>query len=214
MFFALLLRVLNGDVTRYGLPKPDHLPLSSHPIINSSALLHMAQGDLVPKPDVERFEGSDAVFRDGTRETFDLVIAATGYVHKVPFADPALLGDAGQESDLFLRSLSRRDPTFAAPGFLEIANGVNPYYDEFADIIASFYREIAERTDKARAFADIVASNEFGVLGSIHYVNSPRHKVYADTDATGRAAAAAQDGLAPLRRRHETSRALAGAAAE
>jgi hypothetical protein len=182
--FALLLRVINGDVTRYGLPKPDHLPLSSHPIINSSALLHMAQGDLVPKPDVGCFEGSDVVFRDGTRETFDLVVAATGYVHKVPFADPALLGDAGQESDLFLRSLSRRDPTFAAPGFLEIANGVNPYYDEFADIIASFYREIAGRTDKARTFADIVASNEFSVLGSIHYVDSPRHKVYADTDAT------------------------------
>ena len=187
LFFAVLLRLLNGDVTKYGLARPDHLPLSSHPIINSSALLHMAQGDLVPKPDVERFEGSDAVFRDGTRETIDLVIAATGYVHKVPFADPALLGNAGQESDLFLRSLSRRDPTFAAPGFLEIANGVNPFYDEFADIIASFYREIADRTAKAQAFADIVASNEFGVLGSIHYVDSPRHKVYADVDATRRA---------------------------
>ena len=97
-----------------------------------------------------------------------------------------LLANAGQESDLFLRSLSRRDPTFAAPGFLEIANGVNPFYDEFADIIASFYREVADRTDKAQAFADIVASDEFSVLGSIDYVNSPRHKVYADVAATKR----------------------------
>lgn len=186
-FFAVLLRLLNGDVTRYGLAKPDHLPLSSHPIVNSSALLHMAQGDLVPKPDVERFAGDQMVFRDGTSEAFDLVIAATGYVHKVPFADPALIGDANQESDLFLRSLSRRDPTFAAPGFLEIANGVNPYYDEFADIIANFYRELAGRTAKAQAFAEIVASGDYDVLGSIAYVDSPRHKVYANVAATQRA---------------------------
>jgi hypothetical protein len=184
--FAALLRLLNGDVTRYGLGKPDHLPLSSHPIINSSALLHMAQGDLSPKPDIERFEGSRAIFKDGTREAFDLVIAATGYVHKVPFADPALITNGSEESNLFLRTFSRRDPTFAAPGFIEIANGVNPYFDEFADIIANFHHELAGKTAKARAFADLISSADDGVLGSIAYVDSPRHKVYADVAATRR----------------------------
>src|SRR5262249_15958933 len=115
-FFAALLRLLNGDVTRFGLMKPDHLPLSSHPITTSTALLHLAQGDLVAKPDVERFDGREVVFRDVSREVFDLVIAATGYVHKAPFADPALISNGSEESDLFLRCFSRRDPTFAAPG--------------------------------------------------------------------------------------------------
>ena len=184
VFFAVLLRLLNGDVTRYGLAKPDHLPLSSHPIINSSALLHMAQGDLVPKPDVQRFEGNQAVFRDGTREAFDIVIAATGYVHRVPFADPSLIANGSEESDLFLRTFCRRDPTFAAPGFLEIANGLNPYFDEFADIIANVYREMSAGTAKAKAITEIVASGGYGVVGSIDYVDSPRHKVYADGVAT------------------------------
>ena len=182
----MLLRLLNGDVTRYGLARPDHLPLSSHPIVNSSALLHMAQGDLVPKPDVERLAGDQVVFRDGTSEAFDLSSPRQAMCTRL-FADPALIGDANQESDLFLRSLSRRDPTFAAPGFLEIANGVNPYYDEFADIIANFHRELAGRTAKAQAFAGIVASREYDVLGSIAYVDSPRHKVYANVAATQRA---------------------------
>ena len=185
-FFAALLRLLNGDVTRFGLKKPDHLPLSSHPIINSAALLHMAQGDLVPKPDVERFEGREVVFGDGSREAFDLVIAATGYVHKVPFADPALLAKDGEESDLFLRCFSRRDPSFAAPGFLEIANGVNPYLDEFADIIANAFRDMATGGNKAKEFAGIVRSDEYGVIGSVRYVESPRHRVYVDTVAVRR----------------------------
>jgi Flavin-binding monooxygenase-like len=185
-FFAALLRLLNGDVTRFGMAKPDHLPLSSHPIINSAALLHIAQGDLAPKPDVDRFEGREVVFRDEGREVFDLVIAATGYVHKVPFADPALIAAGSEESDLFLRCFSKRDPTFAAPGFLEIANGVNPYFDEFADIIANSFREMAADSSGAKAFADIVASDQYGVLGSIRYVDSPRHHVYVDTAAVRR----------------------------
>ena len=181
--FALLLRVINGDVTKYGLPKPDHLPLSSHPIINSSALLHMAQGDLFPSRTSSASRA--ATSSSGTARAR---LRSRRRRHRLcpqgAVRRPGPVGRYRAESDLFLRSLSRRDPTFAAPGFLEIANGVNPYYDEFADIIASFYREIAGRTDKARTFADIVASDEFSVLGSIHYVDSPRHKVYADTDAT------------------------------
>ncbi len=189
--FALVLRLLNGDVTRYGLKRPDHLPLASHPIVNSSALLAMAHGDLTPKVDIER---SEVVFKDGTREEVDIVVAATGYVHKIPFADQALVSNAGRESNLFLRSISRADPSFAAMGFIELNGGVWPFYDQFADIIAAYHAERAAGTPKAAAFEAIVKSGELEVAGPIDYVDSPRHKVYANAQTSMKV-------LARLRRR-------------
>lgn len=191
---AIVLRLLNGDVTRHGLRRPDHLPLSSHPIVNTSALLAMAHGDLTPKPDVLRFDGRTVHFKDGTSEEVDIVVAATGYVHKIPFADPALLANESHESDLFLRTISRRDPTFAAIGFIEINGGVFPFYDEFADILAEFHRERQALSPMATVFVDIVRSGLYDVSGSIDYVDSPRHKVYANVLASMKA-------LKKLRRR-------------
>ena len=185
--FAIVMRLLNGDVTRHGLPKPDHLPLTSHPIVNTSAMLAMAHGDLTPKPDVARFEGKTVHFTDGSCEEVDVIVAATGYIHKIPFADPALLASGDHESDLFLRSISRRDPTFAAIGFIEINGGVYPFYDQFADIIASFHHERAMKSPMATTFVDIVRSGLYDVSGSIDYVDSPRHKVYANVLASMRA---------------------------
>ncbi|MGD9914915.1 MAG: flavin-containing monooxygenase [Rhizobiaceae bacterium] len=182
--FALLLRLLNGDVTRYGLKKPDHLPLSSHPIVNSSALQAMAHGDLVPKPDVERFDGNEVVFKDGSRESVDLIVAATGYIHKVPFVDPGLIASNGVESDLFLRSLSRRDPTFGAIGFVEVNGSVNPIYDEFSDVIAAYLAERKAGSAKAAEFERIARSGAYSVAGAVNYVDSPRHHVYANVAAS------------------------------
>lgn len=178
--FAIVLRLLNGDLTRHGLKKPNHLPLSSHPIVNTAALLAMSHGDLTPKDDVERFEGKTVVFKDGSSEEIDLIVAATGYIHKVPFADEKLLANNGEESNLFMRTISRQDPTFSAIGFVEINGGVYPFYDEFNDLVANYYREMKEGSSKAEKFADIVRSGDYDVSGNVNYIDSPRHHVYAN----------------------------------
>ncbi len=178
--FAFVMRLLNGDVTRHGLRKPDHLPLTSHPIVNTSAMLHMAHGDLTPKVDVERFEGNEVVFEDGSREEIDLVVYATGYVHKVPFADESLLNNSGEESNLFMRTISRKDPTFSAVGFVEINGGVYQFYDEFNDLVANYYRDLADGSPRVAKFEQIVRSGAYDVAGKVNYVESPRHHVYAN----------------------------------
>jgi cation diffusion facilitator CzcD-associated flavoprotein CzcO len=50
---AGLLRILVGNPHRYGLPKPDHKVLESHPIVNSQLLHHLAHGDIQAKPDIK-----------------------------------------------------------------------------------------------------------------------------------------------------------------
>ncbi len=178
--FAVVLKLLNGDVTRHGLRKPDHLPLASHPIVNTAALLHMAHGDLTPKVDVKRLEANEVVFEDGSREEIDMIVYATGYVHKVPFADPDLLNNSGEESNLFMRTISRKDPTFSAAGFVEINGGVYQFYDEFNDIVANYYRDLAGNSPRAAKFEEIVRSGAYDVSGNVSYVESPRHHVYAN----------------------------------
>ncbi|MGI9350018.1 MAG: flavin-containing monooxygenase [Rhizobiaceae bacterium] len=182
--FALVLRLINGDVTRHGLQKPDHLPLKSHPIVNSQAMHHMSHGDLVPKVDVAHFDGKEVVFQDGSREQIDLIVAATGYRHKIPFADPNVVDPGLDHPDLFMRTILRSDPTFASIGFIEINGGVYRFYDEFSDIVANFYRDLKEGNTKVKAFREIIKSDKYDVSGAVDYVESPRHEVYANVLAS------------------------------
>lgn len=41
-----MIGTVNGDLTRLGLPKPDHLALASRPIMNTQILHHLAHGDI------------------------------------------------------------------------------------------------------------------------------------------------------------------------
>ena len=178
---ALVLRLINGDVTRHGLQKPDHLPLNSHPIVNSQAMHHMAHGDLVPKVDVERFDGKEVVFKDGSREDVDLIVMATGYQHKIPFVDENVVDPSLDHPDLFMRTILRSDPSLASIGFIEINGGVYRFYDEFADIVANYYSDLKDgNSEKVKNFQDIVKSGQFDVSGAVNYVDSPRHQVYAN----------------------------------
>jgi len=77
---------------QHGLPRPDHRLFETHPIINSELLGQIDSGAIRPADDVAAFDGRAVVFRDGRREDFDVVIAATGYQTTLPFIDCRLLG--------------------------------------------------------------------------------------------------------------------------
>lgn len=79
------LRLARGRQQDYGVPVPNRPLLSEHPTI-SQDLLNLAGRGLVNfKPNIDRFEGRDVLFTDGTREAFDLIIYATGYKVTFPF---------------------------------------------------------------------------------------------------------------------------------
>lgn len=83
--FKLTLRATVGDLTSFGLRQPDHDFFETHPIVNQQLVYYVGHGDIVPKPDVERFEPDGVVFADGTQAKVDLVIFATGYLAVFPF---------------------------------------------------------------------------------------------------------------------------------
>jgi len=90
----------------YGLPKPDHEPLSAHPSVSADFLVKAGSGDLVCKPAIAGFAGSTVNFVDGTSVEADVVICATGYNMKFPFfSDPALQPDSSHRFPLFKRMI-------------------------------------------------------------------------------------------------------------
>ena len=95
-----------GNMEDYGLPKPDHEPLSAHPSVSADFLVKAGSGDLVCKPAIAGFAGSTVNFVDGTSVEADVVICATGYNMKFPFfSDPALQPDSSHRFPLFKRMI-------------------------------------------------------------------------------------------------------------
>lgn len=196
--FSGVSRLMNGRPEDYGLPRPDHRLLESHPIMNTQILHYLAHGDCIPKPDVERLDGGEVVFVDGSREQVDLVLQATGYHHACPFLPPDVLQEVGGRPDLYLEMFSRRHPNLAVLGFIEFASAAYDNFDTMAELIVA---------DATRTPGDPVA-DELGRLKAAHrpdlkggrrYVESERHANYVEVDTYLRVLAAVKErvGLVP-----------------
>ncbi len=184
--FGGLLRFLNGDVSRLGLPKPDHRIFESHPIVNSQLLHYLSHGDLIAKGDVDRLEGKEVIFTDGSREVIDVVLCATGYEWKVPYVERKAFSWKGDRPDNYLHMFSRTNPQLFGLGFTETNGGIYKLFDGMADLIA---RTICAQRDDAAEWAKLDARMTQHIpdlTGGVKYVESDRHATYANIDALKR----------------------------
>ena len=121
------LALTTGDLTRFGLPTPDHRPYEAHPVVNSQLPYYLGHGRIKPVPDVARFDGASVELADGSRIEPDLVITATGYLPRFEFLDPELLAsDEEGRPDLHLHAFARKHPTLAVVGLLQPDAGLLP----------------------------------------------------------------------------------------
>lgn len=130
-----LLRVLVGDLQRYGLPKPDHRIFETHPILNSRIIECFSHGDLEPKPDIARCEGKTVHFEDGSQGEFDLLILATGFRHGVPFVDDGILPD-DDVSPLLANLLHRELETLYVVGHFTTDGAAFPLIDLQCELLS------------------------------------------------------------------------------
>jgi hypothetical protein len=116
-----------GDLTRYGLPEPDHRPYESHPIVNSQLPYYLGHGRITAVADVARYDGAAVELTDGRRVEPDLVITATGYRPRFDFLAPDLLdADPDGRPDLHMHAFARKHPTLAVVGLLQPDAGLFP----------------------------------------------------------------------------------------
>jgi amino acid transporter len=176
-----LLDTLSGDLTRLGLPKPDHDALSSHPIMNTQILHYLAHGDVTAKGDVRAFDADQVVFADGSREQIDIVMFCTGYDYKMPFFPEDLFDWKEGRPQLYLNIMHRKLRGLYIMGFGDFADATYRRFDDMAQLIVADIH--AAETGTHRAWLDNLRANDMTDLrGGKVYVDSPRHTNYVHTE--------------------------------
>ena len=172
-----LIDLLVGDVTRFGLPAPDHDVLATHPIMNTTVLDHLGHGDLVARPDVASLDGSTVHFVDGTAEDHDVIVWATGYRPAYPMLPDGVIEWHGINPNLYLNVFHRdRDDLFVL-GMIETDASAWPHISLQAQLVAATLDVTDRGGAPAKAFRRLrhtVADLE----GGLHHVDSPRHSYY------------------------------------
>jgi cation diffusion facilitator CzcD-associated flavoprotein CzcO/amino acid transporter len=174
-----LLDALSGDLTRLGLKKPDHDALTSHPIMNTQILHHLAHGDVTAKGDILRLTPTGVVFEDGSSEDVDLVLLATGYDYRLPYLDESLFEWKGGRPQLYLNTMHRRIDSLYLLGFVEFADAAYRRFDEMAQTILADINA-RETGLHGRLMLDLRRQHDPDLRGGIAYLDSARHANYVD----------------------------------
>ncbi len=135
-FLRAALAVMVGDYRRYGLQKPDHAIFEHHPTINSELLHYIKHGRITPHPDVARYDGEFVEFVDGTRERFDVIVAATGFHQTIPFLSSDLVPIEGPIVKLYGSMMSDRFRNMYVFGWAQARYGFGPIVSPGADLLA------------------------------------------------------------------------------
>lgn len=189
VFGFLMNHVLVGDLTRYGLPRPDHPILRSHPIMNTQLLHHLGHGDIEYRPDVQALRGSSVVFADGRTDAIDLIVWATGYRRRFPFLDHA---DPPAKRDLYLELCDRKLETLFFMGLFETDGAAYELFGLQADLVARYLAARRSGPAHVAAFDRQRATARPDLRGGRPYLDSLRHAYYVKSDVYTRALRSAQ----------------------
>jgi hypothetical protein len=181
--FPPLLKLVMGDPTKHGWPKPDHKMFETHPIVNDQILHYLRHGDLSVRGDIQRFDGADVVFSDGRRDTFDLVIMATGYHTKVPYLDEGTFRWKGGRPNLYLRLFSPTHDGLAAVGFTEGDGGAYELFDDMSDMVARTAWAAEHDPQQYARLRSRFGGVDPDVSGGVKYKDSDRHAAYVQLQA-------------------------------
>jgi thioredoxin reductase len=152
--FHRTLKMTVGDLTRFGLPRPDHKVYETHPIANSQLVYYVGHGAITPVPDIARFRPHSVEFTNGEQIEPDLVVLATGYLPQFEFLAPDVLGDDGSGRPvLYLNAFPRRYPSLAVAGLLQPDSGMFTMVHWQTVAIARWLRLREAAPEKAAGFA-------------------------------------------------------------
>jgi len=172
---ALSLYVRNGKNTDYGLPEPDGPLGSHHPTINEDLFFTIRHGKIKPRKDIERFDGNEVVFKDGSKGTYDIIVACTGYIISHPFFEKKLIDYTQGEVPLWLRMMH---PTFKNLYFIGLFQPLGciwPGSELQSKIMARELSGKWERPTDIERKIDLELKHP-----DFNQINTPRHTITVD----------------------------------
>ncbi|RDI68794.1 flavin-containing monooxygenase [Nocardia pseudobrasiliensis] len=172
------VRKYRGEMENYGLPKPDHLPFEAHPSASEEFLHRAGCGDITCKPAITRLDGDRVHFADGSVETVDVVLCATGYHISFPFfTDPELLPDKRNRFPLFQLMMKPGVPDLFFMGLAQPLPTLVNFAEQQSKFVAAYltgryHLPAREEMDQA------VREQEIRRTG--RYYDSPRHTIQVE----------------------------------
>lgn len=177
-FMSRLLKVTVGEMTDYGLPKPDHKLLEAHPTVSSELLPRIGHGDIAVKPNIDRFTGGRAVrFVDGSEEEIDLVVYCTGYEIDFPFLSPDVFAAKDNRMPLYKRAVSVENPGLYFIGFIQPLGPVMPLAEAQSEWIADLIAGRAALPPVQEMRQEI---SDYESWMKKRFVSSKRHTIEVD----------------------------------
>lgn len=161
-----------SDPTLYGLPTPNHKFFEAHPTQSGELPLRLKSGDVTPKGNVARLDGSTVHFEDGTSDDFDVIVYATGYNLTFPFFDPEFISAPNNRIDLYKRILLPGMKDIAFAGFAQATPTLFPFVESQARMIAAYVAGEYAPPSEAEMHATIKADDQ-KYMG--HMLDRPRH---------------------------------------
>jgi hypothetical protein len=178
LFMSRMLSLAVGDMTDYGLPKPDHKLLEAHPTVSSELLPRLGHGDIAVKPNIERFSGGRTVrFTDGSEEEIDLVVYCTGYKITFPFLAPEVFEARDNRMPLYRRVVSVENPGLYFIGFVQPLGPIMPIAEAQSEWVADLLGG-ASVLPPEREMRDEIA--EHAKMLRKRFVASKRHTIEVD----------------------------------
>lgn len=176
VLFGATLRLTVGDLTRYGLKKPDHKFFETHPIVNQQLVYYVGHGDIHPKPDIDHFTEDLVVFTDGTSANVDLVVFCTGYLAVFPFLPQEILRQDGDHPVLARHMFTPNSSTLAVSGLIQPDSGQWTIAHWQGMTVAKYAALRAKNPVAAdRFFARMCSTADTRYTGGVSYKNSSRH---------------------------------------
>ncbi|WP_019927200.1 NAD(P)/FAD-dependent oxidoreductase [Nocardia sp. BMG111209] len=166
-----------GNPEQWGLPKPGHRFLDAHGTQSVELPLRLGSGDVIPKPDVERFDGGTVHFVDGSAAEIDVIVYATGYNISFPFFAPEFLSAPGNRIRLYKRIFRPGLEDLAFAGLAQSVPTLFPFVECQARTIAAYAAGEYRPPPVVEMEATITADEQI-YLG--HVLDRPRHTQQVD----------------------------------
>ena len=119
---VLLATIVHGRMERWGLTTPKK---RTHPTGHPTIMTHAAYGRVEFRPGIGHVDGQKVTFADGRTESFDVLLAATGYEVDLPFLSPDVVPVVGRRVDLYKRIFPPDRPNLYFIGYFNVSGGAN-----------------------------------------------------------------------------------------
>lgn len=172
---AFLTRIFQGRMEQWGFRTPK---TRTHPISHPTLISHIAWRRILVKPGIESITAREVRFVDGSTDTFDAIIAATGYVTTFPYLAPDKVPLSGTRPVLYNRVVHPTVPGLYFVGLFDVSGGSNiRMMDDQSEYVAAIVSGRVKLPDTEAMMKAIRADHEWAAK---QFPDSPRYGLELD----------------------------------